>query len=216
MFARKRPFHLAFSVAGLLISLTMVALHDGSSNSPLIADFFIGMTCASLQQYNLFANLPDKIKSFTSIALLWFVFFGYQGAPDIFQAILTGSVFFLIVNGCTLFGALINKSAQRLGEMSYGIYLLQGLVLFIFAEIPQVQTAAILTPVNYWMLVITEGLALTFVAFVTYSLIEKPGIAMGKQLTSRRGGGRKSTSAPAPARQTEEAVATSMSNARVE
>lgn len=185
LFARKRSFHIVFSVAGLLISLTMVALHNGSSNSPLIADFFIGMTCASLQQYNLFASLSDKVKSFAAIAMLWFVFFGYQGAPDIFQVVLTGSVFFLVVNGCTLFGALVNKSAQRLGEISYGIYLLQGLVLFIFAEMPQVRTIAIATHLNYWMLVITEGLALTFVAFITYSFIEKPGIATGKRLSSR-------------------------------
>lgn len=216
LFARKRSTHLVFAVGGLCLSLIMVALHNGSSNSPLIADFFIGMTCASLQQYNPLTNLPDKIKSFTSIALLWFVLFGYQGAPDIFQVILTGGVFFLIVNGCTLFGALVNKSAQRLGEISYGIYLLQGLVLFIFAEMPQVRTTAIATPQNYWMLVIIEGLALAFVAFVTYSFIEKPGIAMGKQLGSRIASTRESPSKNASDDQTDVPVATSISSVRAD
>lgn len=184
-FARKRPFHIAFSSIGLLLSLTMVALHNGSSNSPLIADFFIGMTCASLQQYNFLSKAPDSIKSLAAIAMLWFVFFGFQGAPDIFQVALTGSIFFLIVNGCTLFGSLTNKSAQRLGEISYGIYLLQGLILFLFAEIQPLRTAAVATPQNYWIFVLTESLALVFVAFVTYSLVEKPGIAMGKRLALR-------------------------------
>ncbi len=40
-----------------------------------------------------------------------------------------GGAFFLIANGVTLFGVLGTRSAKRLGDISFGICLLQGLAM---------------------------------------------------------------------------------------
>ncbi len=47
--------------------------------------------------------------------------------------------FFPLATGCTLFGLLTMHSARRLGDISYGIYLLQGLVLVSLFRRPSVR-----------------------------------------------------------------------------
>lgn len=72
------------------------------------------------------------------------------------------------------FGLLTQKSAQRLGEISYGIYLLQGIVLFTFVQIPEIRSLAISTSMHYWGFLLIEAFTLIIIAYIAYYFLEKP------------------------------------------
>ena len=134
-----------------------------SSPSPpplLLAAFFIGMVCASLQAHGYIVNMTDRTLSTIAAAALWFVFFEPIPTHKAIQTVLSGMVFFSIVNGCSLFGLLTNRGAQRLGEVSYGIYLLQGIVLFSFAQFPEIRVVAVSSSMHYWLFLMIESLTM--------------------------------------------------------
>jgi peptidoglycan/LPS O-acetylase OafA/YrhL len=185
IFARNRKHHLAYSIAVLAMCFASSLFKHGSSNNLLLAAFFIGMVCASLQANNYVIGISDRVMSIIAALILWFVFFEPVPTFRIVQTVLSGIVFFAITNGCSLFGLLTRRSAQRLGEISYGIYLLQGIVLYTFARIPEMSTLATSTSLNYWFFVLVEGITLVAMAFTAYYFIEKPGIAAGKKIVSR-------------------------------
>lgn len=185
IFARNRKHHLVYALIVLVVCLVSSLLKNGSSNSLLLAAFFIGMVCASLEAHELKIHLSDRTTSMITLFALWFVFFEPVQTQKTAQTVLCGIAFFLIVNGCSLFGLLTNKSAQRLGEISYGIYLLQGIVLFVFAQNPEIRALAISSHMHYWLFLLIEAFTLVILAYFAYCYIEKPGISIGRKFTSK-------------------------------
>lgn len=187
LFARNRKHHLIYAVSVLLLCLVYPLFKQGSSNHLLLATFYIGMVCASLQDHDWTIPVSDRSMSIMATAALWFVFFEPIPTPKPIQIFLSGIVFFSIVNGCSLFGLLTHKSAQRLGEISYGIYLLQGIVLFVFAQNLDIHAFVTATPIHYWLFLSIQAITLICIAFAAYHFLEKPGIATGKKIISRLG-----------------------------
>jgi peptidoglycan/LPS O-acetylase OafA/YrhL len=63
--------------------------------------------------------------------------------------------------------------------------LLQGIVLFAFARMPEINTWSTSTTIHYWLFILIEAITLVTLAFAAYCFIEKPGIAAGKKVTAR-------------------------------
>jgi peptidoglycan/LPS O-acetylase OafA/YrhL len=182
IFARNRKHHLVYAVTVLLVCLASSLLKNGSSNSLLLAAFFIGMVYASLQAHECRIAASDRTMSIVASIALWLVFFEPIPTYKTVHTILTGVVFYGVVNGCSLFGLLTNKRAQRLGEISYGIYLLQGIVLFAFAQAPEIRTLATVSIIHYWFFLLIEAFTLIILAFIAYCFLEKPCITTGKKI----------------------------------
>ena len=187
LFARNRKHHLIYAATTLLICFAYPVFKDGSGNHLLLAAFYIGMVCASLQDHQWAIKLSDRTLSVMTIIALWLVFFLPLPLDRTLQTALLGLVFLSVVNGCSLFGMLTTQSAQRLGEISYGIYLLQGIVLFSFAQIPDIRDIATATSTHYWMFLLLEAVTLISMAFGAYHFMEKPSIAFGRKVASRFG-----------------------------
>lgn len=185
LFARNRKLHIIYSIAVVLICLFASTQRNASSNSLLLAAFFIGMVGASLQANNFTLAISDKSMSAVVVTALWLIFFTPLPMHKTVQTILSGVVFLSVINGCSIFGLLISKSAQRLGEISYGIYLLQGIVLYLFVQLPDLRNLATSTTFNYWIFVLCEAIVLVSIAFLAYCWIEKPAIASGKKIIFR-------------------------------
>ena len=100
-------------------------------------------------------------------------------------AALLGVGFLLIVSGATLFGLLAMRPARRLGDISYGIYLLQGPVLALAFSVPALRVASGASPAVHWTVVTIAAAALTAFATVTHSLVERPGIQAGQRAFRR-------------------------------
>jgi peptidoglycan/LPS O-acetylase OafA/YrhL len=109
----------------------------------------------------------------------------FDSMYDIGPELLLGAGFLLIVSGATLFGLLLTRPARRLGDISYGIYLLQGPVLLLAFSLPGLRAASVSSPAVHWGLVAIAAAALTAFATLTHSLVERPGIKAGRWASRR-------------------------------
>jgi peptidoglycan/LPS O-acetylase OafA/YrhL len=191
-FARKRQ-HLIFSVGALCLLLAAAgALRK--EEFVFAALFVAGMCAASLKRTKPRLNLAGpwySILGCIALGAACYFFPSAYGAP---QILLLAGFFLLIAGGNTIFGLLLTRAAQRLGSISYSIYLTHGVLLTIAFSIPAVRAFAMLDPLHLWILGLVLGPILTMVASLTYLLIEKPGIALGKRIL---GGRRRDSARPA-------------------
>lgn len=173
--------HVAFSAIGLIASL-MVMMKDPAIEWSCIAAFFSGMLSASLLHEGIRPRLSDPAMSTISLfalALLFSFALTHAGVP---QIVLMAIVFYFICSGASFFGILQLRGAERLGHISYGIYLLQGIPMNLFFSSHSRTQWAIRSPANYWLSLLVCAFLLCLVASITHILIEKPFISLGKKL----------------------------------
>jgi peptidoglycan/LPS O-acetylase OafA/YrhL len=99
--------------------------------------------------------------------------------------LLLGPAFYLIASGCTLFGLLNLRAAHRLGDISYGIYLLQGLVLALMFSLAPLRSIAVASPLGHWATGLLGAVLLMLFALAVHVAVERPAIEIGQQLTKR-------------------------------
>ena len=186
--ARSRRWRLWAIAAMLIVCLVCPGTHASipgvtSPRSPLIlaALFLCGMLCASLLKEGWRARLPDWLSSLTVLGALggamWF------GTPySVSSSILLGVAFYLIVSGCMVFGLLVSRPARRMGDVSYGIYLLQGLLLAAVFRPPRFKAFALASPLHFWLSATVCAVLLLAVAMVAHVAVERPGIALGRRV----------------------------------
>jgi peptidoglycan/LPS O-acetylase OafA/YrhL len=91
--------------------------------------------------------------------------------------LLLSVAFVIVACGNTLFGALTNSSSRMLGDMSYSIYLLHGIMLFCaFRLLLGADRSAALSTTQHCAVAILSTPVLIAVSFVTYRVIELPGM----------------------------------------
>jgi peptidoglycan/LPS O-acetylase OafA/YrhL len=142
--------------------------------------FCLGMATASIVRESLLPLLPDFWASVAVLALLLAVLLYWRNATTAVPALLLGICFLLIVSGTSLFGLLVSRPAVRLGDISYGIYLLHGLVLgAVFFGLGR-HLPGFMSPTDRWTATVVTGLLLACVSACCHALIERPGITAGR------------------------------------
>jgi peptidoglycan/LPS O-acetylase OafA/YrhL len=189
-FFRKRPsVHLGFSSCCVVLCLLEGTLHPipDARRQPdfmLTGLFAIGMLCASLRRQELIPDIPDALSSVAVLILLALVFLfpsAYLPGP----LVLLGAAFLLIVSGSSIFGLLKSRAAVRLGDMSYSIYMLQGLVLASVYRNAEVHRYAFQSPARYCSVEMLCVVLLSVLAMASLKWIERPGIEVGRRLAGR-------------------------------
>jgi peptidoglycan/LPS O-acetylase OafA/YrhL len=109
----------------------------------------------------------------------------FRDAYHILPLAVMSFLFAVIASGNTLFGLLEMRSALWLGEISYSIYLLHGLILWIamqnvFPNLP-VRHPSIAT---FALAIATLTLVTVVVSGLTFIWVETPGIRFGRMLRS--------------------------------
>ena len=184
-FAARRPkFHLAAVVLILVLSLTYLVLKIGPEKYRLTADcicmFFEGMCCASLQASGLTLRLHDWASSALAVVIGIVIFMSFETAYSAVPVVFLGIFFYLVISGASIFGLLRTRAARRLGDVSYGIYLLQGLVLYFVFSFEPIKTFALVSPARHWAVICICALLLVAFAALAHHWIELPGIRLGK------------------------------------
>lgn len=105
---------------------------------------------------------------FTSNAFWYLVFLGCLTA-----------IFFVVSSGNSLSGLLENKTLMAVGEVSYSLYLIHGIVLWGIKQLPL--TAIPHNFLAYTLLSTLFFVASFYVAKMTYLLVEKPFIGSSKK-----------------------------------
>jgi peptidoglycan/LPS O-acetylase OafA/YrhL len=184
--ARYRKLYLPSVLLALAACLTGAAIHpEPRSALSLMALFLTGMTCASLAERKLTWVAPDSLSSGIVCAGLLAVF-AFSDAYQPGFVLLLGLIFYLVVCGCTLFGLLVSRPARRLGDVSYGIYLLQGLVLDVVFRPYRMRSFALSSSIHHWLLTLFSAVALVSDATLAHALLERPGIALGRHVDAWR------------------------------
>ena len=93
--------------------------------------------------------------------------------------------FWLIVTGADLFGLLTSQAARRLGNVSYPIYLLQGLVFAVVYKLPGVTPFTVQAGWRFWSVTLACGALVLGAATIVHRRVEQPGIALGRTVARR-------------------------------
>jgi peptidoglycan/LPS O-acetylase OafA/YrhL len=189
----RRGWHRLRSPALVMAAALAITLFLPPNRDVYVTALFaIGMLTAALIEAGWVWRVPDRLASLLVLGCLGATILGFGSAYDAGSMLLLGGAFYLVTTGCTLFGLLTTRAARRLGHISYGIYLLQGLALALFFRPDAMAAFGRSSPVAHWTLVLASVLVLVIAAALAHILIERPGIKFGRRLAAR--------GAPPPAR----------------
>jgi peptidoglycan/LPS O-acetylase OafA/YrhL len=187
--ACRRPGgHLLFPGGALFVAMGFLFININALAPWLVATlafFLMGMVCASLKQQEVKVKAPGWLLSSAVCVIVAAMFVYFDTLSAAVPAALLGGAFFLMTSGSTIFGLLTWRAARRLGDISYGIYLMQGLILALTFRAAWVRALTAQSPVWHWIAVFAAGCLLVIAATATHELIEQRGIRAGKALIRR-------------------------------
>jgi peptidoglycan/LPS O-acetylase OafA/YrhL len=148
--------------------------------------FLGGIAAAYGVRYEAFARLArSKAADIFTVGSLALVVSLFPTAYGPVQIVLISFAFALIAGGCSLFGTLTNQTSHTLGEMSYSIYLMHGITLFIGINLVMGTTfMAKLSPIGYWSFIAAVAPLLLGVCFATFKCIEAPAMMKASAVTA--------------------------------
>ena len=101
----------------------------------------------------------------------------FQSAYDVGAEILLTLAFTIIAAGNTLFGILKRPLSRAFGDISYSIYLLHGIVLYVAIRfVVGTERTAGFSPAQYWALICTCGAVLIGISVLSFRYIEMPAM----------------------------------------
>lgn len=176
-------------VAWKLIALsciTLIIIHNRNTSIFHWLAFAGGVaTSLVVRSDYLCEKLRSTSFSIVAIVLLSLTVSLYPSARGYAQIVMLSAAFTIIAAGNNFFGLFTSTVSRTLGEMAYSIYLLHGLLLFtVFGIILGPEQAKLLSPVQYWSVIIGLTPVLTGLAFASYRKIEHPSLQHTENLTT--------------------------------
>lgn len=134
--------------------------------------FVVGIACAELQQKQIqFTQLQKSILDVVSLVSLGILILMYDNAYGFRQAAISFVAFYCILNGGGLLGLLHLKSAHFLGEISYSIYLLHGILITLMIYcLPSHR----MHEEYYWLVTMITGMLVILSSSISHQFIEHP------------------------------------------
>ncbi len=175
-----------FLLPPLLLCLSLVheiIARNTPSSWIFVALFAIGMGVAAVRSARPTLRIQGWMASLFAVAC-WIG--AVAGARDVvfrpIPVLLLGIAFLIVALGTDLFGILESRPARRLGNISFGIYLLQGVVFAGISSFGGIRALDLRSPLGHWTVSLIEAIALVVLATCTHALIERPGIDLGRRL----------------------------------
>jgi peptidoglycan/LPS O-acetylase OafA/YrhL len=142
------------------------------------------MSTAAIRNSYPNLKLQTVAASLAAVALIFVAFLIPQYTFTPIPELLLGAAFLLIASGADLFGLLSTYPARRLGNISFGIYLLQGAVFAGASSFSFIRALDLSSPIGHWTVSLIEAIALVALATLTHRFVERPAIDLGRRLVS--------------------------------
>lgn len=157
------------------VSFIIIALLNHASVKLFLP--FLGGILTAFCVENKFLKFNFKKYYFTllSIVLVILITFFFHSGRDFLPLIIIMSLFFLIANGNSFFGLLSNSLSRNFGQITYSLYLLHGIVLFIvFKFLIGFEKASKLTLTEHWVIITYCIFPIILISQLSYKYIELP------------------------------------------
>jgi peptidoglycan/LPS O-acetylase OafA/YrhL len=129
------------------------------------------LTCEAPLLLKHRASTP--LASILGVACLLLAYATQSSAYNPIAPLLLFLPFLVIANGNTMFGLLVCRPVRVLGLISYSIYLLHSMFLYLgFRLVAHSNSIIHLSPLAFWLIVCSIGLATVAVSTVTYQRVE--------------------------------------------
>jgi peptidoglycan/LPS O-acetylase OafA/YrhL len=171
----------------LLVMVSLVGFISPLSisyfSSTFIIYFCVGAAISSFSnKINAFIEARHFLISSINLILVILILL-YPNTLDLMHVGMISVLFMLIAGGNTMFGLFSLRASIILGEISYSIYLLHGIILYLIFTV--------ISPISFENYQVREfiyfmpliSVLVVVVATFTYLIIEKPCIEIGRKLT---------------------------------
>ncbi|WP_309736450.1 acyltransferase [Chamaesiphon sp. OTE_75_metabat_556] len=143
--------------------------------------FAIGGLSAYLNRRYKIPNSIIKSKLVSSLAALAIAFAIFRPITfDSVHVVMISLFFIPIVLGNDLFGVFSLKSSILLGEISYSIYLLHGIVIYLAFSVLKIAVLKNISLQEYLIFMPVMCVAVILISALTFISIEKPSIDFGR------------------------------------
>lgn len=149
--------------------------------------FLIGAICAAIYEQKIYRMWGQSdFAALTSVSAITMLFVFLPTAYSIKAGVLILLFIFPIVSGNNFFHFLKNPAFLLLGKISFSIYILHGFLLYIIFTIcfPGFMIN-IDSPYTLWAGMGLMGIFVVLVSYLSFSLIERPFINLGRKISQR-------------------------------
>ena len=162
-------------------SAVLVMVINGASLRHFLP--FVGGIIAALVINKGTFSTVLKQKKYTLLAIFLLacsVYFFNSGRKPI-PIIITTIAFIIIASGNNFFGILSSAFSRKFGQITYSIYLLHGILLFVlFNFVIGFERAKNLTEFEFWSIIALSVFPLILISQLTFKYIEHPLMEMAK------------------------------------
>ena len=152
-----------------------------------IFPFLIGILTAYLAQNQQICDLAKKhISSIVILATLIGVMILFNTSYNYFVILLLAICFIGIACGNSIFGILSSNISRLFGQLSYSMYLLHGIILYIvFKLCIGEEHMKELTNLKYGIIIFGCTILLIIISLTSFKFIEKPAISAAKKIVQK-------------------------------
>lgn len=176
-----------YSYIGLGLFLTGLMVYVWHPDMAVIRCFWGGVIAAFFVRWHWLRRFAETgWGSLLAVFALLYTVLEFDTVYVSRAQIMLSISFILIASGSSLFGLLKLRVSKTLGEMAYSIYLLHGILLFVFFYgVMGIERAKSASPEMHWLALMGLSVVLVVVSFMTYSFIEKPCMKIAEKYQSR-------------------------------
>ncbi|PMD97002.1 acyltransferase [Siphonobacter sp. BAB-5405] len=173
---------LFFILLGIVVS---IFYNNLIFNYYLLTFLAGGLAVYLIRIPRLVALASSQPASFVILGCLTLLVYPFKG-NDSMEIVCTTIVFTSIAAGNSLWGILKATTSRLLGQVTYSIYLLHGIVLYtVFMFVIGEEKAQQLGVIEFWLVVIGASILLIAVSFLSYRYIEQPGTRVAAKINGR-------------------------------
>ena len=148
----------------------------------LAVNLLIGMAVAHLLLARPRTDMRSPLLSVIVVIFLLVAIVRFSVPYTFETTALCGIIFIIVSCGNTIFNILTTPGAKRLGNISYSIYLLHGIVINSLSSIHKYHVNMFSHGLRYWVTFAATYFILIIISILSYYTIETNGIALGRRI----------------------------------